>query len=57
MTVIGNSMVVVAVFNYRPLKKVQNYFLVSLAFSDMCVAIIVMPLHVVKFLASMFLLF
>lgn len=45
-------MVVLAVFTYRPLKKVQNYFLVSLAASDLAVSIIVMPLHVVKFLAS-----
>ncbi|KAK0396320.1 hypothetical protein QR680_001669 [Steinernema hermaphroditum] len=52
MTVIGNSMVVLAVFNYRPLKKVQNYFLVSLAASDLAVAVFVMPLHVVKFLAG-----
>ncbi|CAJ0609745.1 unnamed protein product [Cylicocyclus nassatus] len=52
MTVAGNIMVVVAVFTYRPLKKVQNYFLVSLAVSDLCVAIFVMPLHVVKFLAN-----
>uniref|UniRef100_A0A183TWT7 G_PROTEIN_RECEP_F1_2 domain-containing protein n=1 Tax=Toxocara canis TaxID=6265 RepID=A0A183TWT7_TOXCA len=52
MTVIGNSLVVIAVFNYRPLKKAQNYFLVSLAASDLCVATFVMPLHVVKFLAG-----
>ncbi|KAE9554680.1 hypothetical protein FO519_002090 [Halicephalobus sp. NKZ332] len=52
MTVVGNTLVVVAVFSYRPLKKVQNYFLVSLAASDLAVAIIVMPLHVVKFLAN-----
>ncbi|CAJ0575110.1 unnamed protein product, partial [Mesorhabditis spiculigera] len=52
MTVVGNTLVVLAVFNYRPLKKVQNYFLVSLAASDLAVAIFVMPLHVVKFLAG-----
>lgn len=57
MTVAGNTMVVVAVFSYRPLKKVQNYFLVSLAASDLAVAIFVMPLHVVKFLAGNFLIF
>lgn len=54
MTVVGNTLVVVAVFSYRPLKKVQNYFLVSLAASDLAVAIFVMPLHVVKFLAGMY---
>ncbi|ULT84484.1 hypothetical protein L3Y34_013272 [Caenorhabditis briggsae] len=52
MTVVGNTLVVVAVFSYRPLKKVQNYFLVSLAASDLAVAIFVMPLHVVTFLAG-----
>lgn len=52
MTVVGNTLVVVAVFSYRPLKKVQNYFLVSLAASDLAVAVFVMPLHVVKFLAD-----
>nr|CAD2201219.1 unnamed protein product [Meloidogyne enterolobii] len=52
ITILGNTLVILAVFNYRPLKKVQNYFIVSLAASDMLVAIIVMPLHVVKFLAD-----
>ncbi|CAB3399255.1 unnamed protein product [Caenorhabditis bovis] len=52
MTVVGNTLVVVAVFSYRPLKKVQNYFLVSLAASDLAVSIFVMPLHVVTFLAG-----
>uniref|UniRef100_A0A0N5A458 G_PROTEIN_RECEP_F1_2 domain-containing protein n=1 Tax=Parastrongyloides trichosuri TaxID=131310 RepID=A0A0N5A458_PARTI len=52
MTVIGNILVVVAVFTYRPLKKVQNYFLVSLACSDLAVATLVMPFHVAKFLAN-----
>lgn len=51
-TIVGNSLVVISVFSYRPLKKVQNYFLVSLAASDLCVAAFVMPLHVVKFIAG-----
>ncbi|VDO11246.1 unnamed protein product [Brugia timori] len=51
ITIVGNSLVVISVFSYRPLKKVQNYFLVSLAASDLCVATFVMPLHVVKFIA------
>lgn len=54
MTVVGNILVVVAVFTYRPLKKVQNYFLVSLACSDLAVATLVMPFHVAKFLTSKF---
>ncbi|VDN92422.1 unnamed protein product [Brugia pahangi] len=45
ITIVGNSLVVISVFSYRPLKKVQNYFLVSLAASDLCVATFVMPLH------------
>uniref|UniRef100_A0AC35U7M4 G_PROTEIN_RECEP_F1_2 domain-containing protein n=1 Tax=Rhabditophanes sp. KR3021 TaxID=114890 RepID=A0AC35U7M4_9BILA len=52
MTIIGNTLVVVTVFTYRPLKKVQNYFLVSLACSDLAVAILVMPFHVAKFLSN-----
>ncbi|VDM12114.1 unnamed protein product [Wuchereria bancrofti] len=52
ITIVGNSLVVISVFSYRPLKKVQNYFLVSLAASDLCVAAFVMPLHVVKFIAE-----
>ncbi|CEF71205.1 Tyramine/octopamine receptor [Strongyloides ratti] len=52
MTVVGNILVVVAVFTYRPLKKVQNYFLVSLACSDLAVATLVMPFHVAKFLTN-----
>ncbi|KAL3982985.1 7 transmembrane receptor (rhodopsin family) protein [Acanthocheilonema viteae] len=52
ITIVGNSLVVISVFSYRPLKKVQNYFLVSLAASDLCVATFVMPLHVVKFIAG-----
>lgn len=53
ITIVGNSLVVISVFRYRPLKKVQNYFLVSLAASDLCVATFVMPLHVAKFLAGL----
>ncbi|KAL3102741.1 hypothetical protein niasHS_001303 [Heterodera schachtii] len=52
ITILGNTLVILAVFSYRPLKKVQNYFIVSLAASDMMVAMLVMPLHVVKFLAN-----
>lgn len=54
MTIIGNTLVVIAVFSYQPLKKVQNYFLVSLAISDLAVALIVMPFHVLKFIAGYF---
>ncbi len=33
--------VILAVFKHRPLRKVQNYFLVSLAVSDLAVSICV----------------
>lgn len=50
MTVVGNILVILSVVTYKPLNKVQNYFLVSLAAADLCVALLVMPLHVVKFI-------
>lgn len=50
MTVVGNFLVILSVVTYKPLNKVQNYFLVSLAAADLCVATLVMPLHVVKFI-------
>ncbi len=50
MTVSGNILVILSIFTHRPLKKVQNYFLVSLAAADLAVATLVMPFHVVKFL-------
>ena len=34
MTLFGNALVILSVFTYRPLKKVQNYFIVSLAAAD-----------------------
>jgi hypothetical protein len=52
MTILGNALVILSVFTYRPLKKVQNYFIVSLAASDFTVASLVMPLHLVKFLLN-----
>ena len=45
-TVIGNVFVIVAVFNYKPLRIVPNFFIVSLATADLLVALIVMPFHV-----------
>ena len=45
-TIIGNLMVIWAIFNYRPLHNVQNMFLVSLAVSDIAVAVLVMPFNV-----------
>ncbi|RZC33308.1 5-hydroxytryptamine receptor-like, partial [Asbolus verrucosus] len=43
-TVIGNILVCVAVCLVRKLRRPSNYLLVSLAVSDLCVAILVMPM-------------
>ncbi|CAD1479795.1 unnamed protein product, partial [Heterotrigona itama] len=43
-TVIGNILVCVAVFLVRKLRRPCNYLLVSLAVSDLCVALLVMPM-------------
>ncbi|XP_076249505.1 5-hydroxytryptamine receptor 7 isoform X2 [Calliopsis andreniformis] len=43
-TVIGNTLVIVAVFLVKKLRKPCNYLVVSLAVSDLCVALLVMPM-------------
>lgn len=43
-TVIGNILVCVAVCLVRKLRRPCNYLLVSLAVSDLCVALLVMPM-------------
>uniref|UniRef100_A0A182ND21 G-protein coupled receptors family 1 profile domain-containing protein n=1 Tax=Anopheles dirus TaxID=7168 RepID=A0A182ND21_9DIPT len=43
-TVIGNVLVCVAVCLVRKLRRPYNYLLVSLAISDLCVALLVMPM-------------
>ena len=45
-TIVGNIMVIWAIFNYRPLHQVQNMYLVSLAVADIAVAVLVMPFNV-----------
>lgn len=45
-TVFGNALVILSVFTYRPLRIVQNFFIVSLAVADLAVAILVMPFNV-----------
>ncbi|KAI4495935.1 hypothetical protein M0802_008150 [Mischocyttarus mexicanus] len=44
-TVLGNSLVILSVFTYRPLRIVQNFFIVSLAVADLALAILVMPFN------------
>ncbi|KAH0815202.1 hypothetical protein GEV33_007590 [Tenebrio molitor] len=43
-TIVGNILVCVAVCLVRKLRRPSNYLLVSLAVSDLCVAILVMPM-------------
>ncbi|KAJ2951098.1 hypothetical protein O0L34_g5481 [Tuta absoluta] len=45
-TIFGNILVILGVFTYKPLRIVQNFFIVSLAVADLAVAILVMPLNV-----------
>ncbi|KAK6621613.1 hypothetical protein RUM44_001420 [Polyplax serrata] len=45
-TIIGNILVILSVFSYKPLRTVQNFFIVSLAVADLMVAILVLPLNV-----------
>lgn len=45
-TMVGNILVILSVFTYKPLRNVQNIFLVSLAASDIAVATFVMPFNV-----------
>lgn len=47
VTIVGNILVILSVFTYKPLRIVQNFFIVSLAVADLTVAILVMPLNVV----------
>lgn len=46
-TAFGNILLCVAVFTERSLQNMTNYFLASLAVSDLLVAVVVMPLAVV----------
>lgn len=46
VTIVGNILVILSVFTYKPLRIVQNFFIVSLAVADMTVAILVLPLNV-----------
>ncbi|XP_014672793.1 PREDICTED: tyramine/octopamine receptor-like [Priapulus caudatus] len=52
VTVAGNVLVMLSVFTYKPLRQVQNFFIVSLAFADTFVALLVMPFSVVNFIAG-----
>ncbi|KAL1122691.1 hypothetical protein AAG570_003018 [Ranatra chinensis] len=46
VTIVGNILVILSVFTYRPLRIVQNFFIVSLAVADLTVALLVLPFNV-----------
>jgi octopamine/tyramine receptor len=46
ITIVGNILVILSVFTHKPLRIVQNFFIVSLAVADMTVAVLVLPLNV-----------
>ncbi|KAF4514193.1 UNVERIFIED_CONTAM: hypothetical protein B566_EDAN019231 [Ephemera danica] len=56
LTVVGNVLVILSVFTYKPLRIVQNFFIVSLAVADLTVAVLVLPLNVTYSLAKRWLL-
>ena len=43
IAVFGNSLVIISVFKYERLRVITNFFIVSLAFADLLVAMLVMP--------------
>ncbi|RWS02901.1 putative G-protein coupled receptor No18-like protein [Dinothrombium tinctorium] len=51
-TIVGNIMVIMSIFTYRPLRNVQNMYLVSLSVSDIGLALTVMILNVAYLLAG-----
>lgn len=46
LTIVGNILVILSVFTYKPLRIVQNFFIVSLAIADLTVAVLVLPFNV-----------
>jgi 5-hydroxytryptamine receptor 1 len=47
VTLVGNILVVLSVFRYKPLRIAQNFYLVSLAVADLTVALFVLPFSVI----------
>lgn len=47
MCILGNILVIISVFTYRPLQNVQNIFIVSLAVADLLVCVLCVPFHIV----------
>lgn len=51
-TIVGNVLVIISIFTYNPLRNVQNMFLVSLAVSDITVAVCILPLNMAYYLVG-----
>jgi len=51
-TVFGNTLVIAAFSRYERIRSVTNYFLVSLACTDLCVALFSMPVWVAYLLTG-----
>lgn len=47
-TIVGNVLVIISVFTHTPLKITPNFFIVSLAASDITVCVCVLPLNVIN---------
>ena len=45
--VVGNLLVILSIFTHKPLRQVQNLFVVSLASSDVTVGLFVTPFNVI----------
>ena len=52
MAIFGNSLVIVSVFKFERLRIIANSFIVSLAFADLLVAILVMPFNASQAIAG-----
>lgn len=52
VTIVGNVLVILSVFTHKPLRIVQNFFIVSLAVADLTVAILVLPFNVVNMMVG-----
>ena len=50
-SVLGNGMVIYTVFYHKHMRTVTNYYIVNLAASDFFVAVIVMPLKLLEYVA------
>ncbi|XP_038050096.1 5-hydroxytryptamine receptor 2A-like [Patiria miniata] len=56
VSVIGNVLVCLAIVTERKLHSATNYFLLSMAVADLMVALLVMPMALVKYIAGVWLL-